>query len=323
MLTPGLSETSALVAVLERKSFTKAAEQLGLSPARVSELVRNLEERVGVRLVERTTRSVAATAAGEQLLKRLRPLLDEYQSALESLNEFRSRPARVLRLTVAPPAADFVLAPVVGRFALQYPEISLDLSIDRGFVDIVERRFDAGIRNGERIAKDMIAVRISDEMPFVVAASPAYLARHGAPGAPNELIKHPCIRFRHENGAVISWRFGKKGRMFDVEVDGPLLATEPGIGVAAAIHGAGLVQLPLPYLAPELTAGRLVRVLADWMQARVDAFFIYYPSRRQIRPALKAFVDFLRESYRHPDTGQNATRAADTNLGAGQIMAGG
>ena len=314
MLTPGLSETSALVAVLERKSFTKAAVQLGLSPARVSELVRNLEERVGVRLVERTTRSVAATTAGEQLLKRLRPLLDEYQSALESLNEFRSRPAGVLRLTVAPPAADFVLAPVVGRFALQYPEISLDLSIDRGFVDVVERRFDAGIRNGERIAKDMIAVRISDEMPFVVAASPAYLARHGTPGAPDELITHPCIRFRHENGAVISWRFGKKGRMFDVEVDGPLLATEPGIGVAAAIHGAGLVQLPLPYLAPELAAGRLVRVLADWMQARVDAFFIYYPSWRQIRPALKAFVDFLRESYRHPDTGQNATRAADANL---------
>jgi DNA-binding transcriptional LysR family regulator len=313
MLTPGLSETSALVAVLERKSFTKAAQQLGLSPARVSELVRNLEERVGVRLVERTTRSVAPTAAGERLLERLRPLLDEYQSALESLNEFRSRPAGVLRLTVAPPAASFVLAPVIGGFLSQYPEISLDLSIDRGFVDIVERRFDAGIRNGERIAKDMIAVRISDEMPFVVAASPSYLARHGTPGTPEELIKHSCIRFRHENGALISWRFGKKGRMFDIEVDGPLLATEPGIGITAAIQSAGLVQLPFPYLAPELAAGRLVSVLANWMQPRVDAFFIYYPSRRQLRPALKVFVDFLREAYRHPDAEQKVTRGADAN----------
>jgi len=313
MLTPGLSETSALVAVLERKSFTKAAEQLGLSPARISELVRNLEERVGVRLVERTTRSVAATPAGERLLERLRPLLDEYQSALESLNDFRSRPAGVLRLTVAPPAADFVLAPVIGLFVSQYPEISLDVSIDRGFVDIVEGRFDAGIRNGERIAKDMIAVRISDEMPFVVAASPSYLERHGTPAAPDELIKHSCIRFRLPTGALVLWRFGKKGRMFDVQVDGPLIATEPAIGISAAVHGAGLVQLPLPYLAPELAAGRLISVFADWMQPRVDAFFIYYPSRRQIRPALKAIVDFLRDARRHASAGQKTTRSAVTN----------
>jgi len=298
MLTPGQSETTALIAVLERKSFTKAAEQLGLSPARVSELVRNLEERVGVRLVERTTRSVAATPAGERLLDRLRPVLEEYQSAFESLNEFRAKPAGLLRLTVGPPAADFVLAPVIGGFISQYPEISLDVSIDRGFADIVEGRFDAGIRNGERIAKDMIAVRISDEMPFVVAASPSYIERHGTPTTPNELIKHSCIRFRLPTGALVQWRFGKKDRMFDVQIDGPLIATEPAIGVSAAVHGAGLVQLPLPYLAPELAAGRLVNVLAGWMQPRVDAFFIYYPSRRQIRPALKALVDFLRDAHR-------------------------
>lgn len=309
MLTPGFSETSALVAVLERKSFTKAAEQLGLSPARVSELVRNLEERLGVRLVERTTRSVAATPAGDRLLERLRPLLDEYQAALDSLNEFRSKPAGTLRLTVPPPAADFVLAPLLARFISQYPEIRLDVSIDRAFVDIVQARFDAGIRPGERVARDMIAVRISDEMPFVVAASPAYLEQHGTPKTPQELIKHACIRFRLPSGALVLWRFGKKRRMLEVQVDGPLMASEPGIGITAAIDGAGLIQLPLAYVAPELATGRLVTVLADWVQPRVDSFFLYYPNRRQMRPPLKALVDFLREAYRRALAGQKGRLA--------------
>jgi DNA-binding transcriptional LysR family regulator len=298
MPTPGFSETNALVAVLERKSFSKAAEQLGLSPARVSELVRNLEERLGVRLVERTTRSVAATAAGERLLARLRPLLDEYRAAIDSLNDFRSKPAGALRLTVPPPAADFVLAPVLPRFIALYPEIKLEVSIDRAFVDIVAARFDAGIRPGERIARDMIAVRISDDMPFAVAASAAYLERRGAPKTPQELTKHACIRVQLPSGALVPWRFGKQRRMLEVEVDGPLTSNEPGIAITSAIHGAGLVQLPLPYLAPELAAGRLVTVLADWAQPRIDAFFLYYPSRRQIRPPLKAFSDSLRETYR-------------------------
>jgi DNA-binding transcriptional LysR family regulator len=302
-LTPGFSETNALVAVLEQKSFTKAVEQLGLSPARVSELVRNLEERLGVRLVERTTRSVASTPAGERLLDRLRPLLDEYQAAFESLNDFRSRPAGTLRLTVAPPAADFVLAPVIAQFLSRYPEISLDVSVDRAFVDIVEARFDAGIRPGERIARDMISVRISGDMPFVVAASPAYVEQHGTPKTPQELTKHACIRFRLPSGALVPWRFGKKRGMFEVQVDGPLTANEPGIGITAAIDGAGLVQLPLAYLAPEIAAGRLVTVLADWVQPRVNGFYLYYSSRRQMRPPLKALVDFLREAYRRAPAG--------------------
>jgi DNA-binding transcriptional LysR family regulator len=305
MLTPGFPETSALVAVLERKSFTKAAEQLGLSPARVSELVRNLEERLGVRLVERTTRSVAATPAGDRLLGRLGPLLDEYQAAFDSLNDFRSKPAGTLRLTVPPPAADFVLAPVLARFISQYPEINLDVSIDRTFLDIVEARFDAGIRPGESIARDMIAVRVSDEMPFVAAASPAYLDQHGTPKTPQELTKHACIRFRLPGGAV-PWRFGKKGRMLEVRVDGPLTANEPGIGITAATGGAGLIQLPIPYLAPEIAAGRLVTVLTDWVQPRIDSFFLYYSGRRQMRPPLKALVDFLRDAYRRGPAGEKA-----------------
>jgi DNA-binding transcriptional LysR family regulator len=296
--TPGFSETTALVEVLERKSFTKAAEQLGLSPARVSELVRSLEERLGLRLVERTTRSVAATSAGERLLERLRPLLDEYQTALESLNDFRDKPAGPLRLTVPPPAADFILAPVIARFLAQYPEISLDLSIDRAFVDIVAARFDAGIRPSERIARDMVAVRISDEVPFVTAAAPAYLDRRGAPKTPQDLVNHPCIRFRFATGGPVPWRFRQKRRTLEVQVDGPLTATEPGIGVAVAVDGAGVIQLPLAYLAPEIAAGRLVRILDDWAPAPLDGFFLYYSSRRQMRPPLKALVDFLRDSYR-------------------------
>ncbi len=298
METPGLSETGAFVAVLEHRSFTKAAAQLGLSPARVSELVRKLEDRLGVRLVERTTRSVAATEAGERLLHRLRPLLDDYQAALESLGDFRGRPSGTLRLTVPPPAADFVLAPVIPRFLADHPGISLDLSIDRGFVDIVSARFDAGIRNGERVARDMIGIRISDEMPFAVAASPAYLARHGTPKTPRELTQHACICVRHANGAAVPWRFRKQRRMLEIQVDGPLTASEPGIAIAAAVQDVGLVQLPLPYLVPELAAGRLVKVLPDWPQPSIDAFFLYYASRQQLRAPLKVFGDFLRANYR-------------------------
>ena len=304
MPVPGFSETNALVAVLEQKSFTKAAEQLGLSPARVSELVRNLDERVGVRLVERTTRSVAATAAGERLLERLRPLFDDYEAALESLNDFRSRPAGTIRLTVAPPAADFVLAPVIARFLGQHPEITLDVSVDRAFVDIVEGRFDGGIRPGERVARDMIAVRISDEMPFVVAASPGYIKQHGAPKTPQDLTKHACIRFRFPNGAVVPWRFGKQRRMFEVQVEGPLIANEPGIAITAAIDGAGVIQVPLAYLTSDISAGRLVAVLTDSVQPRVDGFFLYYSSRRQMRPPMKALVEFLRDVYRRVANGQ-------------------
>ena len=316
MLTPGFSETSALLAVIEQKSFTKAATKLGLSPARISELVRNLEERLGIRLVERTTRSVAPSPAGERLLERLRPLLDDYQAALESLNDFRSEPAGSLRLTVAPFAADFVLAPVLARFVAEHPGISLDVSVDRAFVDIVSGRFDAGIRNGERIARDMIAVRISDQMPFVVAASPSYIEQHGTPKTPHELTNHACIRFRFPTGALAPWRFSKKGRAFDVQVEGPLTATEPGIGVSAAVGGAGLIKLPFLYLADDIAAGRLVTVLGDWDQPKVDAFYLYYPSRRQIRPPLKALVDFLRDAYRHTKSPQPTAPSSDKRMHA-------
>jgi DNA-binding transcriptional LysR family regulator len=298
MSTPGLAETSTFVAVLEQKSFSKAAKQLGLSPPRVSEMVRQLEARLGVRLVERTTRSVAATSAGERLLERLRPVLADYQAAIESTDDFRTRPAGTLRLTVAPPAAEFILPPLIPRFLARYPEISLDISADSTFVDIVAARYDAGIRPGERLSRDMIAVRVSDEMPIVVAAAPAYLKDRGTPKTPQELAAHSCICVRLASGVLFPWRFRMKRRVFETHVESRLIVNESKMLINAALDGVGLIQVPLIYIASELDAGRLVTILDDWAPQPIDGFFLYYPSRRHIRPALKALVDFVREGCR-------------------------
>lgn len=292
------AETNAFVAVLEQNSFTKAAKQLGLSPPRVSSMVRSLEARLGVRLVERTTRSVAATAAGQRLLERLRPALDDYKAALESTSEFRDTPAGILRLTVAPPAADFVLADVVPRFLTRYPEVGLDISVDAAFTDIVAGRFDAGIRGGELLARDMIAVRISGEMRFAVVAAPSYLRKRGVPQTPRELGPHDCIRIRLPSGAFFPWRFRMKRRTLEVHVDGRLIVNDAKLAIRAAIEGAGLFQLPANYVIAELAAGRLRTVLDDCAPPPVDGFFLYYPSHRQGRPALKALVDFFRNERR-------------------------
>lgn len=303
MPVPSLAETSALVAVLEQKNFTKAAKQLGLSPARISDMVRRLEERLGVRLVERTTRSVAATAAGERLIERLRPVLDDYHAAFEATNEFRVRPAGTLRLTVAPPAVDFVLVPLIPRFLALYPDITLDISADSALTDIVAGRFDAGIRPGEWLARDMIAVRVSDEIPIVVAASPAYLKRRGTPKTPRDLAGHDCIRHRLPSGAFFPWWFAIKRRRLEVHVEGPLIVSEsPILAIRSAIDGVGLIQLPRAYIAPDIAAGRLVTVLDGWAPQPIDGFFLYYPSRRQTRPALNALVDFLRNERRGAST---------------------
>ena len=295
-----LAETNALVAVLEQKSFTKAAKLLGLSTPRVSDMVRSLEERLGVRLVERTTRSVAPTAAGERLLERLRPVLDEYQAALDATNEFRSKPAGILRLTAVPPAADLVLEEAIPRFLALYPEINVEVSIDASPIDIVAERFDAGIRTGEHLAHDMIAVRISREMHFVAVASPAYLARRGEPKSPQDLAAHDCIRVRLPSGAFVPWRFRIKRQIVEVHAQVRLAVNNGEFAVRAAIEGVGLLQAPLDYVKADLAAGRLVTVLDNWEPPPLDGMFLYYPSRRQIRPALKALADFFREGRQRP-----------------------
>jgi len=296
MHAPSLAETTAFVAVVELKSFTKAAKQLGLSPPRISEMVRKLEERLGVRLVERTTRSVAPTAAGERLLERLRPVLDEYQSALESTNEFRGRPAGLLRLT-APPPADVFLGSAIPRFLAQYSEISLDLSFNEALTDIVAERFDAGIRIGERIERDMIAVRVTDELPVVVAGSPAYFAQRGKPKSPKDLVAHDCIRTRFASGTYLPWRFRVKRRDLEVHVEGRFVVNSASLARRAAVEGLAIIQTPLPLIASDLSEGKLTTVLEQWAPNPLTGFFLYYPSRRQMRPPLKALVDFLRDEH--------------------------
>ena len=298
MGAPGFSETSAFVAVLEQKSFTRAAKQLGLSPSRVSELIRGLEESLGVRLVERTTRSVAATAAGERLLARLRPVLDEYEAALDSLSDLRAKPAGTLRLTVPPPAAQFLLAPAITQFLKTYPDIKLDVSVDDALTDIVAERYDAGIRAGHRVARDMIGIRISDPMQIVVVASPTYLAERGAPKTPQDLQRHNCIRIRFPSGVFLPWRFGRKRRSLEAQVDGSLVVNDTALAIRAVSDGLGLMQFARVYFAPMLADGRLVTVLDDWAAPPFEGFYLYYPSRRHMRPALKVFVDFLRSSHR-------------------------
>jgi DNA-binding transcriptional LysR family regulator len=295
MVEPSLAEINAFVAVLECKSFSTAAKHLNLSPPRVSETVRQLEERLGVRLIERTTRSVAPTVAGERLLARLRPILDDYRAALDLVNDFRDKPAGVVRLTVAPPVAYLGLVSNISRFLVAYPEISVEISADSSLTDIVAGRFDAGIRHAERLERDMIAVRISDEIPVVTVAAPSYIARHGRPQTPHELAKHDCIRIRFGSGALISWRLRLNRRVVEVPVEGRFIVNDDRMAMQAVLEGAGLLQMPRSSVERELAAKRLVTVLDEFQQPPIAGFFLYYPSRRQIRPALKVLVDFLRK----------------------------
>lgn len=311
MSGPNFAEVSALVAVLEQKGFANAAKHLGLSPPRVSELIRNLEERVGVRLVERTTRSVAPSKAGEQLLTRLRSVLDDYQTALESLSEFRSGPSGTLRLTLSPFAASFILGPVVGRFLALYPDIRLEVSVDISNKDIVAERFDAGIRPGELLERDMIAVRVSDGIRFALVAAPSYIARRGAPTTPQDLLQHDLIRLRFPNGTLFPLRFRRDGRTFEVQAEGKLTVSgSVSLLANATLDGVGLAQVPLQYAEADIAAGRLVTVLDEWMPPPSEGVYLYYPSRHQIRPALRVLVDFLRDEYRASAAGDSKKRAA-------------
>lgn len=288
---------NAFIAVAERRSFAKAAVQLGVSRSRLSETIRGLEERLGVRLLNRTTRSVAPTEAGERLLARLRPLLDDFDAALDSINAFRDKPAGLLRLTVPPPVASFMLAPLLARFLAQYPAISLEVSADAALTDIVASRFDAGIRAGERVERDMIAVRIGGEVRSVVVAAPDYLARHPRPTTPRDLETHNCIMFRLPSGAVFPWPFEKMGQGLEAAVSGRLTVNDAELSIRAALDGVGVLYTALDYVTPLIEAGRLVPLLEDW-QTRSAALFLYYPSRRQVPAPLQAFIEFLRENLR-------------------------
>jgi DNA-binding transcriptional LysR family regulator len=283
---------SAFVTVAEEKSFTKAAKILGVSTATLSQTVSGLEDRLGVRLLNRTTRNVAVTDAGERLLAQLRPVLDDYEAAIESINAFRDRPCGSLRLTVPPPVAEFLLAPILPRFMREYPDIRLEISSEPALTNIVTERFDAGIRPGKRVERDMIAVKFKNPFKWALAAAPAYLKEHGTPQHPEELRTHKCIRFRFPSG-ILPWVFEKRGRKVDVAVAGVAVVNEAYLATRLAADGAGILYHTEAYMRRELTAKKLVRLLEDWMPPP-DDLYLYYPSRRQNPAALQAFIEFLK-----------------------------
>jgi DNA-binding transcriptional LysR family regulator len=288
-----LGALAAFVAVAEERSFTRAANRLGVSPSALSHAVRGLEERMGVRLLARTTRSVAPTDAGELLFARLKPALDDVRQAVGQVSSLRDRPAGRVRLLLPRSAAMIALVPKLARLAREYPDVVLDITTDNSRVDLVAGGFDAGIEIGEFIQKDMVAVRVSADLRAAIVASPKYFASHPRPRHPRDLLGHACINFRQGSRGVYRWEFEKGRQSLSVAVDGPLVVDDAEIHVRAAVDGVGVVWTLEHYAAPFLSAGKLVRVLEDWC-APFPGYFLYYPSRRQQPAALSALIETLR-----------------------------
>ncbi|MER9593443.1 LysR family transcriptional regulator [Mesorhizobium sp. M0244] len=288
-----LSQLAVLATVAQCGSFRGAAKELAIAPSAVSHAVSSLEARLGVRLLARSTRSVAPTEEGAQLLERLRPALSEIDLALESAIEARDRPAGNLRLTVPRTAAHLALTPRLGAFASAYPDIVLEIVIEDRFTDVVEGGFDAGVRLGESLQRDMIAVRIGPDLRGAVVGAPFYFETSPNPQHPHDLAGHRCIRFRFSSGILYRWEFEKNGEEIEIPVQGPLILDEDHLIANAAVDGAGLAFVFEDYVRDAIAAGKLIRVLEDWCPP-FDGFFVYYPSRRQMRPALRAFVDFFK-----------------------------
>jgi DNA-binding transcriptional LysR family regulator len=289
-----LIDLNAFMTVAEEQNFTRAAARLGTSQSALSHTVRRLEARLGVRLLTRTTRRVAPTAAGEQLLRTLGPALDEIGAELASLSALRDTPAGQIRITTSEHAAQRVLWPVLERLLPRYPDIHVELSIDSGFTDIVAERFDAGIRLGESIAKDMVAVRIGPDLRMAVVGSPEYFARHARPVTPQELAGHACINLRlPSSGGLYAWEFGQDGRELKVRVEGQLAFNNAAMILRAAMDGFGLACVLEDHVAAGVADGRLVRVLEDWCP-KFTGYHLYYPSRRQASAAFTLLVNALR-----------------------------
>jgi DNA-binding transcriptional LysR family regulator len=306
------AQLTAFVAVAENRSFTKAASHLGIKVPSLSHAIRSLEEQFGVRLLNRTTRSVALTEAGEQLLGHLTPVLESVDRAIDAVNEFREKPTGTLRLTVHPVAAVTVIGPIVARFSAAYPEIGLDISVEAERKDIVGERFDAGVHPEESIAQDMIAVPIGGQFRFSTVASPRYLAKKSAATVPDDLRQHNCIRYRGSPDAFgHPWKFCKADQAVEVEVKGSLTVNDPSLALRAALDGMGIVQLPELSVAPLVAEGRLVRLLSDWSPRRTE-FSLFYSSRRHLPVKVRALVDFLRKESKeggHLDEGKAASLA--------------
>lgn len=288
------AELKAFVAVVERQSFARAAEQLGLSPSALSQTIRQLEGRLRARLLNRTTRSVAPSASGERLYRRIAPLFQEMAVAVAEASEATGQISGTLRINTLGIAARTLIAPRLARFHQTHPDVVLDIVVDDALADIVVGRFDAGIRVGGRLEKDMVAVRLTPDLKMVAVASPDYLARRGTPQSPQDLHDHACVNWRLQmDGRHYRWEFRKRGQRLEVAVDGPVVTNHADVGIAAALNGLGIAyHFEQDGVAELLAQGRLVQVLADWSITR-PGLFLYYPNR-QHRPALLgAFIDCL------------------------------
>ena len=290
----GFDELAALALVAKERSFTRAAAKLGVSPSALSQTIKGLEARLGLRLLTRTTRSVAPTEAGERLLQTVAPHLEEIEHALAALSEMRERPAGTIRITAGEHPVRSVLQPGLARLLPDYPDIHVEVIVDYGLIDIVAKGYEAGVRLGEQVAKDMIALRIGPDVRMAVVGSPAYFERHPSPQTPQDLTDHNCINMRLPTyGGLFPWEFEKDGRALKVRVDGQLVFNAIGPRVESALEGLGLAYMPEDVVAAYIAAGELVRVLDDWCPP-FDGYHLYYPSRRQHSPAFSLLVEALR-----------------------------
>jgi DNA-binding transcriptional LysR family regulator len=287
------AELAAFVAVAERGSFVRAATTLAIAPSTLSQTIRALEERLAIRLFNRTTRSVALTEAGERLLAEVRPALERLDAAVEAVGAFRDSAVGTLRLNVASLAAAMVVGPLLGPFRAAYPQIVLDVVVDDGPIDIVGGHFDAGIHSDRRIDQDMVATRISPRSRLVAAAAPDYLARHGRPQSPEALREHNCVRFRLTTGETYVWAFERAGEKVEAALNGTLVTNDPDLIIRAMLEGVGIGYVVEAFIAPFIAEGRLVPLLDDWA-VPFSGYHIYYPSRRHIPGPLRAFVEFAR-----------------------------
>ena len=289
-----LYDLAAFAVVAEHGSFTRAAAELGMSQSALSHALKALEERLGVRLLSRTTRSVSTTEAGETLLRSLRPALDEISSGVNAVGALRGKPSGTVRVTATKHAVSSVVMPVLPRFLASHPDIRLDVIVDDNLTDIVADRIDAGIRFGDIVEKDMIAVRIGPDIRMAVVGAPSYFADHPVPKTPRDLAGHRCINYRHvRTGGLYAWDFEEKGRPFEVRVEGPLVFNNADLTREAALAGQGIAYVYADEVAADIRAGRLKRILEKWCPI-FPGYYLYHPSRRQTPPALAALIGALR-----------------------------
>ncbi|WP_449467887.1 LysR family transcriptional regulator [Stenotrophomonas humi] len=290
-----LPALAAFACVARLASFRQAAIELGVSPSALSQTIRNLERRLGTRLLQRTTRRVGLTEPGQRLLQDMLPALERIGGALQAMEESRDVPAGQLRITTPRFAAEHLLLPFLPAFHARHPQVQIELSIQSAMVDVVAEGFDAGVRLGESLATGMIAVPLGPPLRLAVVAAPAYLQQHGVPARPEDLVNHACLRHRSSDGRIMPWEFSRDGHDFNIEVDGPLLLNDSQLALHAARAGLGLLQVFAHSARAELEDGRLLRVLDDW-QLPFAGFHLYYPSRDQLAPKLRVFIDFMRKA---------------------------